>query len=163
VLIGSRFDPDWTSLPLSAGFVPFVDALVNRAARGELVQLDASPGDRVQVPDRVTSVSGPGDRHPVEGGAGFRPQALGVYFLLADRDTVGAVSVNPDPRESDLTRASDAELRTLWPGARVANLDRAEEVAFRVGARSDLKGPLLWLAFALALGEASLASLRRRR
>jgi hypothetical protein len=163
ILIGSRFDPDWGSLPLSAAFVPFVDALVNRAARGELVHFDAAPGDRVLVPDRVTAVAGAAGPNPVEGGAGFRPGSLGVYFLLADRDTVGAVSVNPDARESDLTRASDAELRALWPGARVADLDQAGEVAFRVGARSDLKGPLLWLAFALALGEAGLASLRRRR
>ena len=35
VLVGSRFDTAWTSLPTRPGFVPFVDALVNRIARGE--------------------------------------------------------------------------------------------------------------------------------
>ena len=35
VLIGSRLDTAWTSLPTRPGFVPFVDALVNRIARGE--------------------------------------------------------------------------------------------------------------------------------
>jgi hypothetical protein len=162
VLVGSRFDPSWTSLPLAAAFVPFVDALVNRAARGELVHLDASPGDPVLVPDRVTAVAGPTGPQQMEGGSAFHPVGLGVHFLLADGDTAGAVSVNPDPRESDLTRASDAELVGLWPDARVAGLERASELAFRVGARSDLRGPLLWLAFALALSEAGLASLRRR-
>jgi hypothetical protein len=35
VLVGSRLDTTWTSLPTRPGFVPFVDALVNRVARGE--------------------------------------------------------------------------------------------------------------------------------
>jgi hypothetical protein len=162
ILVGSRFDPEWTTLPLSAGFVPFVDALVNRAARGELAQLEAAPGDRALVPDRVTAVASGPRRWSIEGGAAFRPSDAGVYYLLAERDTVGVLNVNPDPRESDLTRAGDAEVRALWPGARLGGLDAAPSLAFRTGARSDLRGPLLWLAFGLALGEAGLASLRRR-
>lgn len=35
VLIGSRLDTSWTALPTSPGFVPFVDALVNRIVAGE--------------------------------------------------------------------------------------------------------------------------------
>ena len=35
VLVGSRLDTAWTPLPVTTGFVPFVDALVNRLARGE--------------------------------------------------------------------------------------------------------------------------------
>lgn len=35
VLLGSRLDTSWTALPARPGFVPFVDALVNRVARGE--------------------------------------------------------------------------------------------------------------------------------
>jgi len=35
VLVGSRLDTAWTELPVTTGFVPFVDALVNRLARGE--------------------------------------------------------------------------------------------------------------------------------
>jgi hypothetical protein len=35
VLLGSRFDTSWTELPATPAFVPFVDALVNRVARGE--------------------------------------------------------------------------------------------------------------------------------
>jgi len=162
ILVGSRFDPAWTTLPLSAGFVPFVDALVNRAARGELAQLEAAPGGPALVPDRVTTVASGSRRWSVEGGAAFRPAEPGVYYLLADRDTVGALSANPDPRESDLARASDSEVRALWPGARLGGLDQASALAFRTGARSDLRGPLLWLAFGLALGEVGLASVRRR-
>jgi hypothetical protein len=162
VLVASRLDPDWTSLPLSAGFLPFIDAMVNRAARGELASLSGAPGDPVLVPDRVTELAAGTERWRVEGGAGFRPPRLGVYYLLADRDTIGTLSVNPDPRESDLVRASDAEVQGLWPRARLADYDQAAELAFRAGARSDLRGPLLWLAAILALGELLLASVRRR-
>jgi hypothetical protein len=35
VLLGSRLDTAWTSLPATTGFVPFVDALVNQVVRGE--------------------------------------------------------------------------------------------------------------------------------
>ncbi len=35
VLLGSRLDTAWTALPAATGFVPFLDALVNRIARGE--------------------------------------------------------------------------------------------------------------------------------
>ena len=35
VLLGSRLDTSWTTLPTAPVFVPFVDALVNRFARGE--------------------------------------------------------------------------------------------------------------------------------
>lgn len=35
VLLGSRLDSTWTALPLLPSFVPFLDALVNRFARGE--------------------------------------------------------------------------------------------------------------------------------
>lgn len=162
VLVGSRFDPDWTALPLSAGFVPFIDGLVNRAARGEFTSLSAAPGDRLTLPDRVTEVATADRRWPVEGGAGFVPPASGAYFLLVARDTIGALDVNPDPRESDLARAEDEEVRSLWPGARIGGLDRAEDMAFQAGARSDLRGPLLWAALILGLLEAGLASWRKR-
>lgn len=35
VLVGSRLDTAWTALPRATVFVPFVDALINRVARGE--------------------------------------------------------------------------------------------------------------------------------
>jgi hypothetical protein len=115
------------------------------------------------IPDRVGAVTAGTERWVVEGGAPFRPPRPGVYFLLADRDTVGTLSVNPDPRESDLTRATDAEALALWPKARTGSFEQAGELAFRAGARSDLRGPLLWLAAMVALIEVLVASGRRRR
>jgi hypothetical protein len=162
VLVASRLDPAWTAVPLSAGFVPLIDALVNRAARGEILNLTAAPGDRVLVPDRVTSVASGPRIWTVEGGAGFRPSEPGLYFLVADRDTVGVLAVNADSRESVLTPAADGEVRALWPGVRLGGLEEAGVVAFAAAARRDLRGPLLWLVAGLLLGEVALASGRGR-
>jgi hypothetical protein len=35
VVLGSRLDTAWTALPAAPGFVPFLDALVNRIVAGE--------------------------------------------------------------------------------------------------------------------------------
>jgi hypothetical protein len=93
----------------------------------------------------------------------FQPPVTGVFYLLAGRDTVGAMSVNPDPRESNLARATDAEARRLWKGVRMVALKDAAGDAFSSGSRGDLRGPLLWLALIAGLAEVGLASVWRRR
>jgi len=163
VLLGSRLDPDWTGLPLSAAFVPLVDALVNRLARGEEATIPASPGAPVMLPDIATEVRLDDRTWSVEGGAPFRPPAIGTYFVLAGADTVGALAVNVDPRESDLTPATDAAIRDLWPGVRIVSPTGARAAAFAAGARGDLRGPLLWAALLFGLVEIALASGRRQR
>ncbi|MEK7381109.1 MAG: hypothetical protein AAB075_08885, partial [Gemmatimonadota bacterium] len=163
VLLASRLDTTWTTLPLSAEFVPFVDALVNRLAAGELVLLDAAPGDPVSLPALADAVLTGGGRAAVEGGAVFVPGSLGSHFIVAGGDTLGVINVNPDPRESLLEAATAGEVRDLWPGVRVVAADEVRGVAFTAGARTDLRPPLLWLALLLALGEAGLAAGRRLR
>ena len=71
--------------------------------------------------------------------------------------------MNPDARESRLTRASDGQARQLWKGARVVPLAQASEVAFSAASRGDLRGPLLWMALAVGMMEVGLASAWRRR
>jgi len=46
LLLGSRLDTAWTALPAVPAFVPFVDALVNRLARGEapITEVEGSAG-----------------------------------------------------------------------------------------------------------------------
>jgi len=163
ILLGSRLDPAWTELPVSAGFMPFVDVLLNRLARGEAALEHGAPGDPVPLPDLVTEVRR-GDREwRVEGGGLFQPPEAGVYYLCSGRDTIGAISVNPDPRESRLARASDAQARQLWKGARLVALEDAADEAFSSASRGDLRGPLLWLALVAGMAEVGLASAWRRR
>jgi hypothetical protein len=163
ILLGSRLDPIWSDLPVSAGFMPFMDVLLNRLARGEAALGEGAPGDPVPLPDLVTSVRRGKDEWRVEGGGLFQPPDAGVFYLLAGRDTVGAISVNPDPRESRLERATDAQVRRLWRGARVVPLEDAADIAFSSASRGDLRGPLLWFALFTGMAEVGLASAWRRR
>jgi hypothetical protein len=163
VLLGSRLEPAWTDLPVSAGFMPFMDLLLNRLARGEAALDQGAPGDPVALPDLVTVVSQGRRQWRVEGGGLFQPTEPGVYFLQAGRDTLGAISVNPDPRESRLARASDSQARELWKGIRVVSLARAGDAAFSSASRGDLRGPLLWIALLVGILEVGLASGWRRR
>ena len=67
VLIGSRFDTTWTTLPTTPAFVPLVDALVNRFSRGESPVTEQEGDARVTFtrvgPDTVgATVYGPDAR-----------------------------------------------------------------------------------------------------
>jgi hypothetical protein len=163
VLLGSRLEPAWTDLPVSPGFMPFMDVLLNRLARGEVALSRGAPGDQILLPDRVTTVRQGAREWTVEGGGVFEPADTGIYFLEAGRDTVGAISANPDPRESRLARASDTQTRQLWRGARIESLSKVGNAVFSSASRGDLRGPLLWGALMLGLAEMGLASGWRRR
>lgn len=162
VLLGSRLEPEWLALPLSAEFMPFMDRLINRTARGSLAQLHGAPGAQVALPDLVSEVRSADRTWPVDGGAYFTPPELGGYLLLAGVDTIGALDVNIDPRESSLAPLADDEARAFWDDARMVDLGDAGDAAFSARARGDLRSPLLWLVLALGLSEVALASIWRR-
>jgi len=163
VLLGSRLDPAWTELPLAAGFMPFMDLLLNRLARGEVILAQGAPGDAVPLPDLTTSVRQGEREWQVEGGGMFHPSDVGAYYLVAGGDTLGAISANLDMRESLLAPASDDQIRRLWDGARVVPLAESAELVFSAGAMGDFRGPLLLAALLLGLGELMLASVWRRQ
>ena len=170
VVVGSRLVPEETALPLTGGFVRFLADLVNRIAAGEEGILEAAPGDPVPLPENVSALAVGGDSlQPVVGGrAATAPASPGVYPLLAgEADTVGVLVVAPDPRESDLRRASAGELATLFPGARAVVASNAGAYAaerFRGAGRSELTGLLLLLALLLLVVEGVVAAggIRRR-
>ncbi len=160
VLLGSRFEPAWTALPIRAAFVPLLDALATRTVRGEPLLPMATVGRPLQLPTRATAIDdgrGPVD---VEGGAPWVPPAPGVFWLLDGRDTLGAVRSVIDPRESELARASDAEIEAAWPGATVASLNDGAMWAFSAGGRGDLRPLLLVFALGCLVGESLLAGRR---
>lgn len=157
LLLGSRLEPAWTDLPLAAGFVPFVDALVGRLALGEEAPVDGIVGEPTLLPGSVDQVRWDGGNAAVEGGATFTPPAPGLYWLLSQGDTIGALAANADPRESDLTPATAATVRALWPSARVVDVDAVPAAAFGLAGRTDLRGALLWAALLLAFSESIVA------
>jgi hypothetical protein len=58
VLVGSRLDTSWTALPAGPGFVPFIDALVNRIVIGEADVGTAEGAPRVEFRTRGTDTIG---------------------------------------------------------------------------------------------------------
>ncbi len=168
LVVGSRLVPEETALPLSGSFVPFLSDLVNRLARGEEGIVTAAPGDAVSLPAEVAAIGlGADSLQPVAAAAPAAPAvtapaAPGVYPLVtAGADTVGELVVAPDPRESDLTRISDAALASLVPGARItvaAGARRYAAARFLGAGRAEFTGPLLVLALAVTLLEAAVAA-----
>ncbi|MGA2381991.1 MAG: BatA domain-containing protein [Gemmatimonadales bacterium] len=168
VVIGSRLVPEETALPLSPLFVPFVGTLVNQLARGDEGMVEAAPGDPALLGSAVTAIGVGGGRvRPVEGGrAVAAPAEPGVYPLLAGADTVGALVVAPDPRESDLRRATASDLRSLFPGARVTVAAEPQAYAgerFRAAGRAELTGAVLFAALLALVVEGLVAAGRVRR
>ncbi len=58
VLLGSRLDTAWTALPAAPGFVPFVDALVNRIVLGEAEVAAAEGAPHVEFHTRGADTIG---------------------------------------------------------------------------------------------------------
>lgn len=162
ILLGSRLDPGWTTLPVSAGFVPFLDLMLTRAARGELSLPTVAVGTAVPLPGRATEVSAGRSARRVEGGGIWRPVTPGVHFIVEGADTIGAVNAVLPAAESDLARLDAAGLRQLWPDAALRPLAAAQKVAFGAAGRGDLRPLLLLMALGCVIGESLLAGRGRR-
>ncbi len=161
VIVASRMEPDWTELPVSAAFVPLLDFLINRVAAGEAWTVRAAPGQAVRLPDAARAVWGPHGTAPVGAdGRAAAPLEEGVFYLSgAGGDTVGALEVNHDRRESRLTPATRAEVRaTLGDEARVLDDRALDRELFGGERRADLSGMLLAAAIIAALAELGLAT-----
>jgi hypothetical protein len=161
VLVASRMEEEWTPLPVGAAFVPFVDFLINRLAARESWIVRGAPGEAVELPASAVALltplgglSVPGDRRVTA------PLEPGVYFLHgAGGDTVGALEVNHDPRESRLARAHGGAVRAALGGeARVLGGEAFFRELFRGTRRADLTGVMLLAAVLVAVAELALAS-----
>jgi len=166
LLVGSRFEEDWTSLPLGAGFVPLVDLLVNQLALGEVQRVAGRPGEVVELPAAASGLWLPNGPVPVSGDRRLAaPREPGVYFLRGTAgDTVGALEVNHDTRESRLEPASGPLLQAAL-GPRVELVDRAglEREVFGGAGRAELSDILLWAALLGAALELGFASWQARQ
>ncbi len=163
VLVASRLEPEWTRLPVSAFFVPFVDYLINRIAAEESWIVTASPGDVVELPATARTMDGT-QSAPVTAVPGnhriVAPLHTGVYFLhSASSDTVGALEVFSDVRESQLQVADENQVRTVFgDDARVLESDQLLSSLFSGEGRINVASLFLMLALAAAVGEFLVAS-----
>jgi hypothetical protein len=164
VLIGSPLDPEATDLPLRAAFVPWLlEALARRLGDdGRLVE--AAPGASIGGLRDVTALERPdGSLIAISGDRITVPAQPGVYFLRRQAARVGALVVNSEPEESDVSgmggEAGDgaAVLATLVQGRDVQAMSSApswRQTVFSHAAGQALLLPLVALALAALIAEA---------
>jgi hypothetical protein len=164
VLVASPMEPDATTFPVSASFLPWLGDVLSARLHAEpgTVRL-AAPGDRVPRPGGVDALESVGGARTAIDGASFEaPAAAGTYFFNQSTRRVGALVVNPEVTESQLARWTSAEL-----AGRIASSGREPRVArdredfsalvFSGAARRSLVLPLL-TALVLVLGAETLAA-----
>lgn len=178
ILAAFPVDSDWGNLPLKTVYLPFMHELVRFMSGGTQLTRDYRVGEQIpftlDLTDFGTSITvttPPGQAHKLravlQGNlavANFREtQEPGIYrvqFAGTEREKLSQFAVNTDPRESDLAKASEDEVRSVLPGARVSFVSESQEMnSFlqreRTGIRLSLS--LLYAAFALYLVESFLS------
>jgi hypothetical protein len=161
VLVGSRMEVGWTALPVDAAFVPFLDFMVNRIGAAPSWIVPAFPGEVREVPAAARSLAVHGTPVPIPGDRRVvAPVERGVYFLEdVDGDTIGAIEVNHDPRETDLQQAPSRIVESTFGGdVQLLSAEGLDRELFRGARRADLAGALLILALLVAVAEFGLSS-----
>ena len=119
---------------------------------------DAAPGANIARPAWARELEEPdGTRRPVLESRIEAPTRAGVYFRLRGQQRAGALVVNPEVSESDLTRLPIGALRSRFSGAEVAATDDAAKwtaSAFSFSGRRALDGAFILLALLLLIAEA---------
>ncbi len=131
VLLGSRLDTAWTALPAAPGFVPFVDALVNRIVTGTAVVGVAEGTPRVEFRVRGADTVG------------------ATAFGLDPRES------DLTPATAELVAAA------FGPAALMLSDTRFAAERFAGTRRADASALLLVLALLLAATELGVATLTR--
>ena len=166
VIVASPIDPEATTLPVRAEFVPWLAEVLTERLVGEPGGvIVGTPGQQLVRPRWADALESVGsarialtDTLPV-------PLQSGTYFLDRAGRRVGALVVNPNPRESELDRLSADELARHVKSRRLLRArDRAEftGMAFRSAARRSIAEPLIAAALALLVVEALLVGAGRR-
>jgi hypothetical protein len=133
VLLGSRLDTAWTALPAAPGFVPFIDALVNRIVMGEAEVTAAEGVPHVEFRTRGADTIG------------------ATVFGPDPRES----DLTPAPAPL-ATPALGGKSRT-----EVLSADRFSAERFSGAGRTDASGLLLVLALLLAAAELGVATRTR--
>lgn len=167
VIVGSALDPQSTSFPVRATFLPWLaDAVSRLAAGGAGEVVEAVPGARLPRPSGVDALEATdGSRSPLAGDSVEVPARPGVYFYARGGERRGALVVNGDGEESVLARLSGAQLRSRFQGGSVDVETGAAAWAsslFAASNRRSLVTPLL-VAALLALAAEALAARGARR
>jgi hypothetical protein len=167
VLVASPLTPDATSLPVRAAFIPWLTDVVTQRLFGDAGRVvQASPAASVTRPDGADALELPGGRRvALAADTVVAPDRAGVAFFLRGSRRVGALVVNPEPDESDLTRLDGPTLASRVRATEVVSPDSARWGAtlFSSSPRRSLLIPVLVLALAVLLLESAVAGAGQRR
>jgi hypothetical protein len=167
VIVGSPLVPDASTLPVRAGFLPWLGGVLTERLVGEPGQvITGAPGARIARPRWADAIeSSDGSRTTLTDALDV-PVRAGTYFLTRGDRRVGALVVNPAADESNLERYTANELKARMRSDRAltANAqDSWSRMAFRAAARRSLIEPALLLALVLLIVEAVVIGARARR
>lgn len=159
VLVASPLTAEATDLPLRASWVPWLGAAIADHLSGDAGAIsEAAPGANIARPAWARELEEPGGtRRPVPDSRLEAPTRAGVYFWLRGTQRAGALVVNPEVNEADLTRLPIAQLRARFSGADVVASDDAAKwtaTAFSFSGRRALDGAFIVLALLLLIAEA---------
>ena len=161
VILASPMLPTATDLPLRPTFVPWLFGVVamRLGDDGQLIQ--AVPGQRLALPVSVTALEMPdGAVNAAAARTGLAPTEPGVYLLRRDASITGALVVNAEREESDLTLATDRSLLARISGDKVSTATMAtvwrNSILDQTAGRS-MAWPLILLALLALIAESWLS------
>ena len=163
VIVASPLDPQFTTLPARAQFVPWMtDVVTQRLAVDAGMTLHSVPADTVPRPAWAEALEMPDGSRVVLGGTSFEaPGRPGVYFLLRGGRRAGALVVNAEAGESALARLEAGTLRDRLR-ARETRIHGGAEgwaaLAFAGATRQALLVPALIAVLLLMLAESAVAA-----
>ncbi|MGD8697923.1 MAG: BatA domain-containing protein [Gemmatimonadales bacterium] len=170
LLLASPLTREASDVPVSAGMVPFVDALIGDWARhGPVDPLTIDGVALARLPGRSRQVQYPdGSRRNVEGGSWFRADQAGHYRVLNGDSVLRAFSLNAPLSEADLARGTRAALeQTLpaadWSWSAATSADAWTKATFKQRRGRLAWRPLVVFLLLLSIVEASLAAAGRRQ
>lgn len=163
VLVASPMIPTATDLPLRPAFVPWLFGMVAMRLGDDGQLIAAVPGARITLPANITAIEMPdGTVNPAGARSQFAPSEPGVYLLRRDGLQTGALVVNAEPEESDLTVATDKALLSRVIGDKVnmaPSADTWRDAVLDQTAGRSLAWPLIALALLALMLESWLSRL----
>jgi hypothetical protein len=175
LLVATSADTSWNMMPVLPSYVPLVHELLKAAISGQASQRNLEVGQAIADDTAGAAQSAPtavetpgGERQAIRLGGDGRGWQFGdtwqsgLYRVEFDGGDARLFAVNVDPRESDLARLSEEELRQeVWPGVDFDHLtswsDPSRIASGGAARRGDLNQMLIYAALALALLEPLLA------
>lgn len=157
LVLATPLDPAASDFALSGAFLPLVHQCARVLGRGTAAP-SLEPGDVWRAPSATGAwrvLDETGREVPLALGTGAEATRLatpplerpGLYRVLAGETLRRSFAVNPDPRESDLAPASEADLLAAFPAGRARVIAPGADFARRV--REARYGQELWPLFTL--------------